>query len=157
MDDINQNTSTNINTVAYWNNRFASGDWANKGGFSQTHQFAATQIPLLNIAKMTTERICDFGCGAGDAFPLYRETWRSASLLGIDFSAAAIALCRQRYGDIAEFICGDVTSVPCVDTIICSNVLEHLDDDKAVVSQLLNRCNSLKVIVPYKSLTMSIH
>jgi trans-aconitate methyltransferase len=149
MNSAQENSFDNINTVDYWNDRFGSGDWSSKGGFSQTRQFALAQLPLLNIATSTTDSICDFGCGAGDSFPIYRDAWPSADLIGVDFSSSAIELCRQRYGSIAHFICGDVNNVPQVETVICSNVLEHLDDDQDVVSNLLTRCKVLKVIVPY--------
>lgn len=143
------NNPVNINTLDYWNDRFGSGDWGSRGGFSQTRWFAIAQLPRLNIPANTTERICDFGCGAGDSFPVYRDAWPSAELIGVDFSSSAIELCRERYGDIANFICGDVNAVPVVDTIVCSNVLEHLDDDKGIVAKLLPKCKSLNIIVPY--------
>lgn len=139
----------NINTLDYWNDRFGSGDWDRKGGFSQTRMFAEAQLPLLQISPATTGTVCDFGCGAGDSIPIYRTAWPDASLMGVDFSSAAIELCRSRYGDIATFICGDASSVPDVETIICSNVFEHLDDDIGIVDALLNKCKTLKIIVPY--------
>ncbi len=149
MSNSLMNDFTNINTVDYWNDRFGSGDWGSKGGFSQTRQFALAQLSLLGIPATTIDRICDFGCGAGDSFPVYRDAWPSADLIGVDFSSSAIELCRERYGNIASFICGDVNAVPVVDTIICSNVLEHLDDDISIVARLLPKCHSLKIVVPY--------
>ena len=143
-------SGNNINTKDYWNSRFGTGDWAEKGGFTQTRLFAEAQLPVLRIPSDFTGSICDFGCGAGDAFPVYHQAWPQAKLFGIDFSAAAIELCAQRYGQIAEFICGDIRAVPEVDVIICSNVLEHLDDDNVVVEQLLMKCKTLYVIVPYR-------
>jgi SAM-dependent methyltransferase len=112
--------------------------------------FAEAQLPFLRIPTDYTGSICDFGCGAGDAFSVYHQAWPQAKLLGVDFSAAAIQLCAERYGHVAEFVCGDISAVPKVDIIICSNVLEHLDDDTAVVDQLLKNCKTLYVIVPYK-------
>ncbi len=145
----------NINTVDYWNTRFGTGDWASKGGHSQTNMFAEAQLPFLRIPSDFTGSICDFGCGAGDAFPVYRQAWPQAKLLGIDFSAAAIKLCVDRHRQVAEFVCGDISAVPKVDIIICSNVLEHLDDDTGVVEQLLKKCKTLYVIVPYKEHPLS--
>jgi len=144
------NKDININTVDYWDTRFGTGDWAEKGGFTQTRLFAEAQLPLLRIPSDFTGSICDFGCGAGDAFPVYRQAWPQAKLLGVDFSAAAIQLCAKRYGQMAEFVCGDASAVAQVDVIICSNVLEHLDDDTGVIAQLLNNCKTIYIIVPYK-------
>lgn len=140
----------NVNSVDYWNHRFASGDWAQHGGFSQTRQFAEAQIPLLDLPRSFSGRLCDFGCGAGDAIPVYRQAFPSAELIGIDFSHDAIRLCEERYGDIAQFRCCGAGDVPRVEAIICSNVLEHIDNDEAVLDALLARCEKAFVIVPYK-------
>ena len=152
---MNNKNKQNINTLDYWNIRFSSGDWASHGGYSQTRLFAEAQLPLLHIAADFNGRICDFGCGAGDAFPVYHQAWSHAKLLGIDFSSPAIEICSKRFGHMAEFVCGDIHAVPKVDIIICSNVLEHLDNDAAVVEQLLEQCKTLYVIVPFKEHPLS--
>lgn len=99
--------------------------------------------------------ICDFGCGAGDSFPVYRKQWPKSKLIGIDFSEAAINLCSKKFPDIAHFICGDVNSIPQVDIIICSNVLEHLDNDEEIIEKLLKKCKNLYVVVPYNEKPLS--
>lgn len=147
---MTQRRENNINTIDYWDTRFGSGDWARQGGHSQSRLFAEAQLPFLRIPLDFKGSIYDFGCAAGDAFLVYRQAWPHAKLFGIDFSAAAIQLCTERYGQVAKFICGDIDAMPKVDVIICSNVLEHLDDDTVVVEQLLKKCKTLYLIVPYK-------
>lgn len=139
----------NINTADYWNNRFGSGDWEDRGGRSQTRQFAIAQIGRLQVGRDFQGLLCDFGCGAGDAFPIYRDAFPNARLVGVDFAAPAINLCLEKYGEFASFICGDVDSVPESDLIVSSNVLEHLDDDLGVIDRLRGRCRRLIVVVPY--------
>lgn len=141
---------SNINTQGYWNQRFGSGDWAEKGGCTQTRQFAEAQVRYFNLSREFSGSLCDFGCGAGDAFPVYREAFPEAVLYGVDFSEDAIRLCRARYGQMVTFVSGNAGDIPYVDVIICSNVLEHVDDDSAIVEDLLNRCKRLFVIVPYR-------
>lgn len=140
----------NINTVSYWSDRFGSGDWEGRGGFSQTRRFALAQINRLGLDESFDGRICDFGCGAGDAFPVYRDAFPNAELIGVDFAAPAIDLCRDKFGQFATFICGEAKDVPECDLILSSNVLEHLDDDTNIVEQLRDRCHRLIVIVPYR-------
>lgn len=140
----------NINTQDYWDRRFGTGDWKAKGGFSQTRAFAESQISHLGLPDDFSGILCDFGCGAGDAFPVYRKAYPNAKLIGVDFSAEAIRLCREKYSDIAEFIEGDYGTVPHCDVLITSNVLEHLDDDKTAVSVLLERCTTLFAIIPFE-------
>ena len=143
-------TNKNINTLDYWQRRFGTGDWEAKGGYSQTHEFAESQQPYLGLEKDFSGTLCDFGCGAGDAFPVYRHAYPNARLIGIDFSAAAIQLCREKYSTIGEFIEGDCTAVPFCDVIVTSNVLEHLEDNEQVINVLLRRCNFLFVVVPFE-------
>ena len=140
----------NINTRAYWESRFASGSWERNQGRLQTADFARGQIPHLNIPPDFAGTILDFGCGLGDAMPIYRQHYPQARLLGMDISASAIDLCREHYGQIATFSQGDHTIAPPADIVISSNVFEHLSDDRHVARVLLNSCTWLKIIVPYK-------
>lgn len=139
----------NINTKNYWDGRFGSGDWEKKGGYSQTSMFAESQIPYLKISNNFDGTICDFGCGAGDAFPFYKSHFPNAKLIGVDFSESAIKLCRERYGHMADFICGDQQSVPSCDVVIASNVLEHLDMHYEIARVLSEKSNQLYIFVPY--------
>jgi len=138
-----------INSKEYWNYRFGSGDWEKKMGYNQTKSFAECQIRYFDIDKNFEGIITDFGCGAGDAFPIYKKYFPKAKLIGIDFSEKAIELCKKKYGTIADYYVSDVDGVLYSDIIICSNVLEHIEDDKRTVKKLLKKCKKLYVTVPY--------
>ena len=140
----------NINTKLYWDTRFSNGDWEQKRGRSQTRQFALSQIPYLEIPKRFSGTILDFGCGLGDAFPIYKDAFPNATLIGLDISEEAIKKCKESYGNFAEFICGTFIDVPKVDIIISSNVFEHLTDDISIAKHLIEKCGQLYIIVPYK-------
>jgi SAM-dependent methyltransferase len=142
----------NINTESYWDRRFATADWDQHGGRDQTRAFAAALLRYVRIPCNFSGTILDFGCGLGDAMPMYRRAYKRASLLGIDISRTAIERCKKAYGDIAQFIHGDESQVPNVDIIIASNVFEHLSHDIAVARNLLGRCRELYVVVPYREL-----
>lgn len=140
----------NINTKDYWERRFAAGDWEAKGGALQTSCFAETLVQYLKVPSSFSGRILDFGCGLGDAMPVYRKRYRLASLIGVDISQAAIQKCDARYGDIAEFLQCDYTQVPEADVIISCAVFEHMADQFEVARHLLRKCSDLYIIVPYK-------
>jgi len=140
----------NINTKQYWDKRFSNGDWENKKGRKQTKGFAQSQIKYLNINKKFQGTLCDFGCGLGDAIPIYKKHFPKAKLIGVDISSEAIKKCKIQYGKYADFICGSYNDVPNVDIIIASNVLEHITDDKTIAKKLLEKCKQLYIIVPYK-------
>ena len=142
--------SANINTQQYWEHRFATGDWEAKSGCDQTRDFAASQIRHFTIASDFSGTILDFGCGLGDAMPVYRATYPNASLVGMDISASAVENCRARYGNIADFIQGTHEQVPAVDVIIASNVFEHLSNDIEVARSLLAKCRELFIITPFR-------
>jgi len=147
--------NNNINTKEYWEERFSSGDWEEKGGRWQTKSFAKGQVSHLKIPRDFAGAIVDFGCGLGDAAQVYKKAFPGAELVGVDISQAAIDMCRKRYGSMATFIQGDYQAVPCADVIIASNVLEHLSGDVEIARNLMLRCDSLYIIVPYKEWPLS--
>ena len=140
----------NINTKAHWDHRFATGNWEANEGRLQTDAFARGVIPYLRISADFSGTILDFGCGLGDAIPVYRRSFPRASFIGMDLSSSAIDLCRRRFGDLATFTQGDHTAVPPVDIIIASNVFEHLSDHLEIARTLRARCCQLKIVVPYR-------
>lgn len=94
--------------------------------------------------------ILDFGCALGDAIPIYSKTFPNAKLSGYDISETAVAICRTRYGNLADFYGRDtLKDITPINVIIASHVMEHLTDDRLIVAELLDRCNDLFVFVPY--------
>jgi SAM-dependent methyltransferase len=146
----------NINTMEYWEKRFSSHDWEKKGGRWQTENYAKKHIKYMQISSNFEGGILDFGCGLGDAIPIYRKQFPYAKLFGIDISHSAIIKCKERFGEIAEFTQGDYKNVPNTDIIIASDVLEHLNNDRDIVKHLLSKCKHLFVIVPYKETPLFI-
>ncbi len=140
----------NINTPKYWEERFSTGDWDAVGGREQTRSFAEAQIKYIKLGRNFNGTILDFGCGLGDAMPVYRMAYPHASLVGADISSAAIKQCVEKYGEIASFICSDHEGIPNADVIISSNVLEHLDNDVQVAQSLTRKCDKLFITVPYR-------
>lgn len=140
----------NINTKKYWDNRFDSGDWEKKGGTKQTTDFATCQVSRLAIKDDFNGTIIDYGCGLGDAMPIFHAKFPLAKLIGVDISSKAIDLCREKYEEIAEFIQGDYSSCSHADVIVASNVFEHLTNDIGIATQLLSKCKDLYITVPYK-------
>lgn len=141
----------NVNSQAYWDHRFASGDWEKKNGRWQTQSFARGQLPHLKLPRDFAGTILDFGCGLGDAIPVYREYFPKARLMGMDISSQAVELCREKHGRAAVFLQGKAEDVPAgIDVILASNVLEHLDDDLAVAQTLREKCAELYIVVPYR-------
>lgn len=142
-----------INDKSYWDDRFQSGNWEEVGGRDQTRSFAEKQVSFFELSSNFSGTMLDFGCGLGDAIPVYRRRYPDATIIGMDFSSEAITQCRQKFCGLAEFRVGDQIDVASVDVIVASNVIEHLPNDIDVVRQLFEKCRELYVIVPY----MEIH
>lgn len=140
----------NINTPEYWDQRFGSGDWENKGGREQTAGFVLSFVGHLRIPRNFNGLLLDFGCGLGDALPVLHEHFPQARLMGLDVSSAAVERCHATYGHLACFVVGDAASAPRADIILASNVLEHLSGDEEAAALLLRKCRELYVIVPYR-------
>ena len=139
----------NINTKEYWETRFKTGNW-NNNGQRQTREYALANIKNLNLSSDFSGSILDFGCAQGDAIPIYIESFPKAKISGIDISESAIATCKRRFGNIAEFDSGDFSIISPKDVIIASHIMEHLTNDKNIVRDLLSKCKNLFVFVPFK-------
>lgn len=139
-----------VNSREYWDDRFQSDDWRKKGVKSQTFNHAIRYLPHLSLKSDFNGTLCDFGRAVADAFSAYHRVFPLAHLVGVDLSFTAVLQAKQRYGRIADFICGDIPAVPQSDLIICSHTLEHLKKDAPAITEMLQRCRRLIVIVPYK-------
>jgi len=143
-------SKNNINTKEYWEHRFSSNDWEENKGRWQTKSFAQGYIKYLKIPSDFSGTLVDFGCALGDAMPVYKKRFPCAKLVGVDISASAVKICREKYSEIATFIQSEHSNVPESDVIVASNVFEHLSDDLDVAKHLLSKCRFLFIIVPYK-------
>jgi len=86
LQDSAMDSPRNINTKEYWESRFISGDWQAKAGRMQTANFAREQVSRLRIASSYSGTILDYGCGLGDAIPIYHKFFPHAQLIGCDIS-----------------------------------------------------------------------
>lgn len=102
-------------------------------------QYHAMWTEVLSRIQPGTKGVFDVGCGPGQTAQMC--VGRSIPYVhGVDFSPVAIELAKKRNPTIASvFAVGDILS-PAIyasddyDTIICLEVLEHIDRDTEVVS-----------------------
>jgi ubiquinone/menaquinone biosynthesis C-methylase UbiE len=92
-------------------------------------------------------RILDCGCGYGFLLRILAEM-TGAQIVGLDSDLARLEHARsslQRYQRV-EYVAGDAEHLPFADEefthVVCSEVLEHLDDDHGAVAELY------RVLVP---------
>lgn len=100
--------------------------------------------------------ILDIGCGEGNFLKKMGSEYNE--LYGIDISKAALDNISPVVKDNITFLIGDISkrdSLPPMkfDVIICSEVLEHIENDAVAIenlNELLNSSGYLIVTVPYK-------
>src|SRR5438477_1456461 len=85
-------------------------------------------------------RILEVGLGHGSFYPQLANAGR---YLGLDIDPASVTEAKQRFPE-GEFVEGDLTSPHLsarlggpVDAIVCVNVLEHIENDAAAASNLV--------------------
>ncbi len=82
----------------------------------------------------------DAGCGEGFVTRYLAQQNPALRLTGVDLSREAIAYAQEHFGELARFRTGSLYKLPfsdnSFDTVLCSEVLEHLDDTRRAVNEL---------------------
>ena len=95
------------------------------------------------VDKLTPKSLADFGCGDGAIlFGLQRKGLlnRANSVIAIDLSETRLERVKKNIANV-ETICSDVCDVKQLkdnqlDLVICSQVIEHVDDDKKLLDEI---------------------
>jgi len=95
---------------------------------------------LIQIAKLTKpNKILDVGCGEGETIVKLKQSKIGKTLEGIDNSQDALKIGRKIYPGI-NIKDGDIYKLPykdnSFDLVICTEVLEHLDNPKKALAEL---------------------
>lgn len=96
---------------------------------------------LFGMVEQTNpQSVLDAGCGEGYTVKYLAERNREWKLTGLDLSEVAIKYAQTQLGDRAKFRTGSIYKLPfsdrSFDTVICSEVLEHLDEPERAVAEL---------------------
>jgi ubiquinone/menaquinone biosynthesis C-methylase UbiE len=107
------------------------------------------------IEKTGCETLLDAGCGEGFVIDYLASRNPSLKLTGIDLDEKAIEYATSHFGERARFRSGSVYKLPfsdsSFDTVLCSEVLEHLDDPNRAVGELQRVArNYVVVTVPHE-------
>ena len=89
---------------------------------------------LIDIKR--EDHIIEIGCGAGNVI----EKASACKLFGADISSSVLRKARQRLNEKVYLFQADAQNLPCKDRvfthIICSEVLEHVLDPSAAISEM---------------------
>lgn len=128
-------TATTSTFVSTNHNRYTAKNWLYR---KHLDIFLEQMLSMLETTEPGS--VLDAGCGEGfvvDRIAQRHPEWR---LSGVDLSDEAIAYAKTHFGERAFFRKGSVYKLPfsdrSFDTVICSEVLEHLDDPNRAVAEL---------------------
>jgi 2-polyprenyl-3-methyl-5-hydroxy-6-metoxy-1,4-benzoquinol methylase len=82
-------------------------------------------------------RVLDFGCGTGDLLMLLQEAHPDWQLTGVDMSGVALSAALDN-GFNGVLLHDDRVKTGRYDTIIASQVLEHVRDDRLIINDFDN-------------------
>ncbi len=96
---------------------------------------------LYQLLEQTdARRVLDAGCGEGFVTHFLAQQNPDLSITSVDLSPEAVAYAQQHFGDHASFRAGSLYKLPfsdnSFDTVLCSEVLEHLEDTTGAVREL---------------------
>lgn len=143
---------SDINSKDYWDIRFKTRDWEQKGGDNQSRFFynlAIKSIPNWLEKEIMKEgyTICDIGCATGDGTKLLYDQFFNSDIYGLDFSPEAINIATEKYKDIT-FKVGDICNIQeNYDVIFSSNTLEHFRKPWDTVKSAINKSKKYTVLL----------
>ncbi len=113
---------------------------ARTGRIARWHLRSINEAIFQLVTKSRAQSVLDAGCGEGFVTGYLAERNPSLKLTGIDLSRDAIAYARKHFGNAATFSTGSVLKLPyedaSFDTVVCSEVLEHIVDWDGAIAEL---------------------
>lgn len=132
----NDEPMNNTNPSAYYERIWKTNrsDMKRFGPFSRHYR----RIILSLVEPLAFSTVLDIGCGEGSLLTGIRGLHPGVAVSGIDVSDSALDLARQKLPD-GEFWNLDITARALeqqFDLVLCSEVLEHLEDDVSALEHI---------------------
>ena len=112
---------------------------------------------LIDIKKLQSKTICDFGCGIGRWSKILTDKVKIKTLILFDYSDA-IYVARENFREYQNviFIKCDIEKIPfktkSIDFFYCLGVLHHLPEKDSVAIEKISNCSIEGLIYLYYSL-----
>ena len=128
-----------------------SEEWSDLKRYSPVGRHTRRWIVKL-LKRVQFASIADFGCGEGSLLGHVQQTYPDAKISGADFSKVSVAKCIERLPG-ADIVVHDITDpsrpfTNVVDVGVCSEVIEHVEDDAAALTNLASWCRNIVITVP---------
>ena len=110
------------------------------GRIARWHLRSVNEAIFGLVARSGAKTVLDAGCGEGFVTRYLAERDPALALTGIDLSPEAIAYAQRHFAHVANFDVGSVLQLPygdsAFDTVVCSEVLEHVGDWRRAIAEL---------------------
>ena len=117
---------------------------------SRWHLRSVMEAVYSLVAQTNPRTVLDAGCGEGFVSKYLADRDPSLEILGVDVSPDAIRYAQENFGDAAGFQAGSILSLPfkdnSFDTVVCSEVLEHISELELAVTELKRVARTYVVI-----------
>ena len=102
------------------------------------------EIPgLIKEIIKKTDKIVDLGCGDGGLIIALKKEFPDKEIIGVDISPRRINTLKNKYPK-DKFLCEDVCNTKLKENsfnlVISTQVIEHVEDDKKLVNEMLRLC-----------------
>ena len=106
----------------------------------QWHLQAFLDSVYALLERTHAQTVLDAGCGEGFVTQALAQKNPELRFTGMDLSAEAVAFAQQHFGELARFRTGNLYKLPfsdnAFDVVLCSEVLEHLEDMDRAIAEL---------------------
>lgn len=94
---------------------------------------------ITDLIPVTPRKVLDVGCASGWFLSRFSKVFPQANCFGVDIYDEAVEYAKKRYSHIT-FKIADAHKIPfkeeSFDLVVCTEVLEHVDDPKSVVLEI---------------------
>ena len=121
-----------------------------RGAISRWHLRSVMEAVYRLVAATNPRTVLDAGCGEGFVAGYLHKRDAALKITGIDYSPEAVECARSLFGHAAEFQIGSLLNLPYADnsfdTVVCSEVLEHIEDHEKAMQELKRVARNFVVI-----------
>lgn len=111
-----------------------------KDPISRWHVRSMMEVIYQLVESTNPKTVLDAGCGEGFVSHYLATRSGSMSITGVDLQPQAIEFAKKNFGESVTYRLGSLYSLPfsdnSFDTVVCSQVLEHVDDVETAMAEL---------------------
>jgi SAM-dependent methyltransferase len=139
-----------MNQTAYDSNYYDAGwdkQWDDMKKYGPMSRHIRRYIKKL-IRPLQFKSVLDVGCGQGSLLQELMREFPGIEPHGVDLSPSAVEFARKRVpqGQFGVLDLVKETTGRSYDLLVCSEVLEHIEDDVAAMNNLRRMCNGHLVV-----------